>query len=65
MCDHSMDHARAAGFTVMQYDFAGSTNESAIALWARLGFEIVGRPPGAFRHSTRGLIDAVVMFRAL
>jgi ribosomal protein S18 acetylase RimI-like enzyme len=59
-----MDHARAAGFTAVQYDFVVSTNESAIALWARLGFEIVGRPPGAFRHPTQGLIDAVVMFRA-
>ena len=40
---HSMDHARAAGFAAMQFNFVVSMNESAIALWARLRFEIVGR----------------------
>ena len=54
-----MDHALAAGFTAMQYDFAVS--KSAIAPGAWLRFEIVGRPPGAFRHPTQGLIDAVVI----
>jgi hypothetical protein len=30
-----------------------------------LGFEIVGRLPGAFEHPALGYVDALVMFRSL
>jgi len=30
-----------------------------------LGFETVGRLPGAFEHPTKGYVDALVMFRTL
>jgi ribosomal protein S18 acetylase RimI-like enzyme len=49
----------------MQFNFVVSTNESAIRLWQRLGFEIVGTLPGAFRHADKGFVDALVMFRSL
>jgi ribosomal protein S18 acetylase RimI-like enzyme len=42
-----------------------STNESAIRLWERLGFKIVGTLPGAFRHPDKGYVDVYVMFRSL
>jgi hypothetical protein len=35
------------------------------ALWTKLGFEVVGRLPRAFRHPERGLVDALVMHRML
>src|SRR5438270_12644907 len=63
MCAHSVEHARDRGFRAMQFNFVVSTNERAIALWHRLGFEIVGRLPGAFRHPTAGFVDALVMYR--
>jgi ribosomal protein S18 acetylase RimI-like enzyme len=65
MCEHSLHHARARGFKAMQFNFVVSTNERAVRLWQRLGFEIVGRLPLAFEHPRFGLIDALVMFRAL
>ncbi len=65
MCEHSLDHARARGFRAMQFNFVVSTNELAVNLWQRLGFEIVGRLPGAFLHPTHGVVDALVMFRNL
>jgi ribosomal protein S18 acetylase RimI-like enzyme len=65
MCDHSLDHARARGFRAMQFNFVVSTNERAVKLWQSLGFEIVGRLPGAFLHPTLGYVDALVMFRDL
>jgi len=65
MCLHSLDHARARGFRAMQYNFVVSTNERAIRLWQSLGFAIVGRLPGAFRHPTLGYVDALVMFQTL
>ncbi|HZF85160.1 MAG TPA: GNAT family N-acetyltransferase, partial [Burkholderiaceae bacterium] len=42
-----------------------STNAGAVRLWQRLGFSIVGTLPGAFRHPTRGYVDAYVMFKTL
>ena|SRR6218665_1116005 len=65
MCAHSLDHARSRGFTAMQFNFVVSTNDRAVHLWQTLGFAIVGRLPNAFAHPSRGLVDALVMFRAL
>jgi ADP-ribose pyrophosphatase YjhB (NUDIX family) len=36
-----------------------------VALWLSLGFSIIGRQPGVFRHRDRGDVDALVMFRRL
>jgi ribosomal protein S18 acetylase RimI-like enzyme len=65
MCAHSLQHARARGFRAMQFNFVVSTNQRAIALWQSLGFEIVGRLPGAFRLPTQEFVDAFVMYRSL
>ena len=65
MCDHSLDRARALGFTAMQFNFVVSTNARAIALWERKGFRIIGRSPLAYQHATLGAVDAVMMHRAL
>jgi ribosomal protein S18 acetylase RimI-like enzyme len=65
MCLHSLDHAKAKRFSAMQFNFVVSTNERAVRLWSTLGFEIVGRLPGAFDHPSLGLVDALVMFRHL
>jgi ribosomal protein S18 acetylase RimI-like enzyme len=65
MCTHSLELASQQGFTAMQFNFVVATNEGAIALWKRLGFDVVGRLPRAFRHPTQGLVDALVMHRAL
>jgi ribosomal protein S18 acetylase RimI-like enzyme len=65
MCEHSLEAARAAGFLAMQFNIVVSTNESAVALWRKLGFSIVGTLPKAFRHGERGLVDAFVMHRFL
>lgn len=65
MCEHSLDHARTRGFKAMQFNFVVSTNERAVRLWQNFGFEIVGRLPRAFEHPRLGLVDALVMFRAL
>lgn len=65
MCAHSLDAARAQGFTAMQFNFVVSTNARAVALWERMGFAVAGRLPGAFLHPSVGLVDALVMYRAL
>ena len=65
MCSHALQYAAAAGYVAIQFNFVVATNSRAIALWRRFGFDIVGRLPGAFRHPTLGLVDALVMFRSL
>jgi L-amino acid N-acyltransferase YncA len=65
MCRHSLAEARRLGFRAMQFNFVVSTNARAVALWQRCGFAIVGTVPEAFRHPTRGLVDAYVMYRRL
>ena len=65
MCGHSLERACDRGFKAMQFNFVVSTNKRAIALWHSLGFEIVGRLPGAFHHPTAGFVDALVMYRSL
>jgi len=65
MAAHSLVHAKSSGFTAMQFNFVIATNTRAIALWERLGFTTLCRLPGAYRHPTAGLTDALVMFRPL
>lgn len=65
MCEHSMDEARRAGFTAMQYNYVVASNTTAVKLWQRHGFAIVGTVPRAFRHATLGPTDIYVMHRFL
>ena len=62
---HCLREARRAGFLGMQFNFVVSTNQSAVGLWQRIGFSIVGTLPKAFRHRDLGFVDAYVMFRTL
>lgn len=65
MCLHSLERARERGFRAMQFNHVVSTNTGAVALWQKLGFEIVGTLPEAFKHPAHGYVDSYVMFRAL
>jgi len=63
--EHSIATARELGFHSMQFNFVTSCNPSAVELWKRLGFEVVGTLPGAFRLEGGELVDAYVMSRTL
>lgn len=65
MCEHSLARAKERGFRAMQFNFVVSTNDRAVHLWQRCGFEIVGRLPEAFLHPINGYVDAYVMYRLL
>ena len=65
LCRHSQDEARHMGFLAMQYNLVVATNEPAVHLWQKEGFEIIGTLPKAFRHLRLGLVDAYVMYKLL
>lgn len=65
LCEHSQEEAKRRGFLAMQFNMVVSTNEGAVRLWQKLGFDIVGRIPEAFRHKDRGFVEALVMWKKL
>ncbi|MHA7281457.1 GNAT family N-acetyltransferase [Arthrobacter sp. TMS2-4] len=62
---HVLEEARAAGYTAMQFNAVVQTNERALALWASLGFTIVGTVPDAFLHPSVGPTGLHIMHRFL
>lgn len=65
MCEHSQQVALTLGFRAMQYNLVVATNEGAIRLWKKLGFQIVGILPHAYNSRIRGYVDALVMYKEL
>ena len=65
MCEHVLTVAKERGFQAMQFNFVVAVNARAVRLWQRMGFDIVGRVPGAFLHPSQGMSDALVMYRRL
>jgi ribosomal protein S18 acetylase RimI-like enzyme len=65
MCEHSQQVAVELGFRAMQYNLVVSTNEGAIRLWKKLGFEVIGILPEAFKSRSAGYVDALVMYKVL
>lgn len=62
LCKHSTQTARELGYGGIQFNLVVSSNTSAVALWKRNGFQILGTIPKAFRHKKLGLIDAYIMY---
>lgn len=65
MCEHSQQSAIQLGFKAMQFNSVVSTNEIAVNLWKKLGFEVVGTIPKAYRHNHLGYVDSFVMYKWL
>ena len=65
MCADSLERAREASFTAMQFNFVVASNATAVRLWKRHGFGVVGRVPAAFRHARLGYVDVLIMHRTL
>jgi RimJ/RimL family protein N-acetyltransferase len=65
MCEHSQREAVSLGFRAMQFNLVVTTNESAVKLWIKLGYDIIGTLPNSFRHPRFGYVDAHVMYKQL
>jgi GNAT superfamily N-acetyltransferase len=65
LCRFALDWAREHGYAGMQFNAVAESNRAAVAIYERLGFEIVGTVPGAFEHPTLGRVGLHVVYRAL
>jgi L-amino acid N-acyltransferase YncA len=65
MGEHSQQEAIRLGYRAMQFNLVVETNEASVHLWKKLGFDIVGKLPGAFNHAKHGFVGAFVMYKIL
>jgi hypothetical protein len=49
----------------MQFNAVVASNETAVALWKSLGFDVIGTAPRAFRRGDGELVDLHIMHRML
>lgn len=62
LVEDSVDWARRAGFAGMQFNAVVAANASAVELYRKVGFTILGTVPGGFRHPGLGAVGLHVMF---
>lgn len=65
MCEHSQEQALLLSFEAMQFNSVVSTNDVAVQLWQKLGFNIIGTIPRAYKHGKLGYVDSYVMHKQL
>lgn len=65
LCEHSQQQAIELGFEAMQFNSVVASNEVAVRLWQKLGFDIVGTIPKAYKHGKLGNVDCHVMYKCL
>jgi GNAT superfamily N-acetyltransferase len=65
LCRFALDWAQSCGYAGMQFNAVVESNHSAVALYKRHGFSVVGTVPGAFAHPTLGRVGLHVMYRTL
>lgn len=65
LCRHSIKMATAMGYKGIQFNFVVSSNATAVKLWQKHGFSVIGTTPNGFRHQQLGLVDTYIMYRAL
>jgi len=65
MCEYSLAAAKRLGYRAMQFNIVVKSNEGAVRLWQKLGFDIIGEIPEAFNHRQHGLTNAYIMYRKL
>ena len=63
--EHVLEQARADGFRSMQFNAVVETNDVAVGLWRRLGFDVLCTVPQAFEHPVHGYVGLHIMFRWL
>ncbi|MEU8179362.1 GNAT family N-acetyltransferase [Micromonospora sp. NPDC049044] len=63
LCRDALAWARHQGYAGMQFNAVAQSNRSAVELYRREGFTVIGTVPGAFRHPTLGRVGLHVMYQ--
>ncbi|MEU8773547.1 GNAT family N-acetyltransferase [Streptomyces sp. NPDC048606] len=63
--EYLLHWARNQGFAGVQFNAVAASNTPALGLYERLGFEVIGTVPGAFRHPALGPVGLHVMYHGL
>jgi GNAT superfamily N-acetyltransferase len=64
MCQFALDWAKERGYAGMQFNAVVESNQSAVELYRRLGFTVIGTVPGAFAHPALGRVGLHIMYCA-
>ena len=64
MCRFALDWAKERGYAGMQFNAVVESNQSAVELYRRLGFTVIGTVPGAFAHPALGRVGLHIMYCA-
>lgn len=64
LCRYAVAWARQGGYAGMQFNAVVETNRSAVELYERLGFTMIGTVPGAYEHRVLGRVGLHIMYCA-
>lgn len=54
--------APALGYQAVMFNLVFETNQASLAIWQSLGFEVIGRIPGAVRLGCDRYVDALMLY---
>ncbi|WP_433654077.1 N-acetyltransferase family protein [Nocardia sp. CA-128927] len=63
LCEQALGWAQGSGYAGMQFNAVVESNRTAVDLYRRLGFAVIGTVPGAFEHPTLGRVGLHVMYQ--
>ena len=62
LCRNAVSWAREQGYAGVQFNAVAETNRSAVDLYVREGFQVIGTVPRAFEHPVHGRVGLHVMY---
>ncbi len=65
LAESALVWASANGYAAMQFNAVVETNTTAVALYERFGFAVIGTVPRSFDHPVHGRVGLHVMWREL
>lgn len=63
--NYAIEWARSRNYRGMQFNAVVETNDAAVYLWQKLGFDVLTTVPNAFEHTDHGFVGLHVMYKNL